>query len=141
MKRKISILTLALLFFTATTGMPITLHICKMMDMTTAEACELHKAKIVKHACCEDEESDYPVKFTSANLPCCQSEFVYNKIKDDFLSFKTETPNNPVLLNFVAETINYQDVSLNLNSSSFYSDTSPPLNSNPIYLSKSQLLI
>ena len=87
MKRKISILTLAFLFFAATTGVPVTLHICKIMGTTSSEFCEMHKAKVVKHSCCEDEQPVYPVNITSDNS-CCQTEFVYNKVKDDFLSVK-----------------------------------------------------
>jgi len=140
MKRKISILTLAFLFFAATSGMPITLHICKMMDMTSSEVCEMHKAKVVKHSCC-DEESDYPVKLTSQNLPCCETEFVYNKVNDDFLFFNSETANVQLFAISFAEVTNWHDVLFDLNSNSFYTDTSPPLNSNPIYLNISQLLI
>ena len=140
MKRKISILTLAFLFFAATTGVPITLHICKIMGTTSSEFCEMHKANVVKHSCCKDEQPVYPVNITSDNS-CCQTELVYNKVKDDFVSVKTETTNVLVFTTLFVETINQQSSLIDSNSNSFYTDTSPPLNSNPIYLNTSQLLI
>ena len=141
MKRKISILSLTFLFFAATTGLPVTLHVCKMMNIVSSEACEMHKAKEVKNSCCEEVQSDYPVKLTS-DQSCCYTELINNKVKDDFLSFKTETTNNPVLIAFTAETINQLGIISTSNSSLFYSDTSPPfLSNNHIYINISLLLI
>jgi hypothetical protein len=141
MIRKISILALAFVFFGATTGMPVALHICKIMGTTSSAACKMYEAKVIKHSCCKDEQSDNPVKVTSANLPCCQTELVYNKVKDDFLFVKTETTNVLVFSSLFVETINQQSSLSNLNANPFYTDTSPPLNSNHIYLNISQLLI
>ena len=141
MKRKISILTLAFLFFAATTGVPITLHICKIMGTTSSEFCEMHKANVVKHSCCEDEQPVYPVNITSDNS-CCQTELVYNKVKDDFVSNKpnvnifssSENLFQPVTLTTLSTDFSFDEL--------FYCDSSPPFLINPeLHITNSILLI
>ncbi len=142
MKRKISILTLTFLFFAATTGLPVTVHFCKMMESASLEACEMHEVKVEKSSCCESEAPEYPVKLTSEIPACCQSEFIYNKVKDDFLFNKTNENLKVSSENLVYIVVVIPEM-LNVNiKNSLNNDSSPPFLINPdIYISNSVLLI
>jgi hypothetical protein len=57
MKKKISILTLVFVFLVSTTGMPLIIHYCKMMETASLQACEMHTKEVKKSSCCESELS------------------------------------------------------------------------------------
>jgi len=134
MKRKISILTLALLFFTANTALPFTLHICQMMDMT--ETCSHMIPK--KDLCCEEEiESD--VFLAKAYDQCCLSKIIDPSLKENYIGSKTGLAQK---IEFVILHINTNTFLLNFTVSNIYSDISPPpISTNNIYLINSNLLI
>lgn len=142
MKRKVSILTLAFLFFTATTGLPVTLHYCKMMESASYEVCEMHKPVKIENSCCEKAASEYPVKLTSENSFCCQTEVVYNKVNDLFLTSKTEN-NSSSSFEILYQPIVSLSVELQISvAGSFYNDSSPPFLINPdLHITNSVLLI
>ncbi len=135
MKKRISILTLALLFFASTTGLPLVLHYCEMMESVSLEICEMHK----QSSCC-GEESNANVYITSGYDPCCSTKLVDSSVKDNFVISKIEqTQKNllPVIL-----IINQTDIYSFASFNKFYNDTSPPLlTDNHLYLTNSILLI
>jgi len=144
MKKRISILTLTLLFLVSTTGLPITYHLCKMMEQKSLSECEMCMVDEVKaeSTCCSEESSDYLVTLSSENPICCQSEFVYNKIEDDFILSKTDVQlilTSEVIPQVVEVIPHSFDFSSEV---SFYCDSSPPFLINPqIHITNSVLLI
>jgi hypothetical protein len=144
MKKKIFILTLTVLFLVSTTGLPVSYHLCKMMQEKSLSECEVCKAEIekIEPSCCGKETSQYPVKISSENPVCCQEEFVYNKVDDEFVNNKTE-------VNFFSSSENLFQSIIIISPSfdfsieeSFYCDSSPPFLINPeIHITNSVLLI
>ena len=137
MKRKISILTLTVLFFASTTGLPITVHLCEMMKTAEAGQCPMHKPI----ASCCDESNDSKVFFSSSIPVCCEMKTIDNSIVDKYLSqkteFKSDFTSNPLILN--SDLFIYESFA---NKYLGYTDTSPPsLNNNHLYLTFSSLLI
>ncbi|MCW8803411.1 MAG: hypothetical protein OQK57_03350 [Ignavibacteriaceae bacterium] len=143
-KKRILILTLTFLFLVSTTGLPITYHLCQMMDKKSLSECEMCMADEVKaeSSCCSEEFSDYLVTLSSENPICCQDEFVYNKIEDDFILSKTDVQlilTSEVLPQVIAVILHSVDFSF---EGSFYCDSSPPFLINPeIHITNSVLLI
>ena len=141
MKRKLSILTLAFLFFTATTGLPVTLHYCNMMESASMVVCEMHKIEVEK-SCCESEMSDSPLKITSDTSPCCQNKLIYNKIDDEFLFSKSNVSffsSSEILLQQIAIITNADNFNF---TEPFYNDSSPPFLIDPdLHITNSVFLI
>lgn len=138
-KKRIYILTLTLVFLVSTTGMPIIIHYCKMMESASLQACEMHSQEIKKSNCCETEnQSSAPAKssFSKAIDECCKDFVVDLSVKDTFVSSKTEF-NIPLYLYILVESDLTSHFQTNLKL-----DISPPqLVSNKIYLTNSILLI
>jgi len=144
MKKKIFILTLTTLFLVSTTGLPVSYHLCQMMEQKSISECEVCKYEMNKivMSCCTEETDEYPVKIISENPVCCQTQFVYNKVEDEFLYNKTDvnffsTSYNPFqLLVLIAPIIDFSS------SESFYCDSSPPfLINSELHITNSVLLI
>jgi hypothetical protein len=95
-KKRISILTLTILFLVSTTGLPIWSHYCEIMGKKSLNECE---ACIIetRSSCCSDELLNAKLKITSDNSSCCVDEFDYKKIEDDF--------SHVLNTNFTASTI------------------------------------
>jgi hypothetical protein len=143
MKKRIFILTLSLLFLVSTTGLPVTYHLCQMMQEKSLSECEMCSTEVEKivTSCCAEETSDYQVSISSENPVCCQSEFVYNKVEDQFVNIKIE-------IDFYSLQNLVQPVALISSQSefypieSFYTDSSPPfLINSEIHITNSVLLI
>ena len=134
MKRKFSILTLALLFFTANTALPFTMHICQMKDMKDACAHMIPK----KDSCCE-EENEGEAYLSKAYDQCCLSKIIDPSLKENYIGSKTGLAQK---IEFVILHINANTSLLNFTVSNIYSDISPPpISTNNIYLINSNLLI
>jgi len=139
MKKKISILTLAFLFFASTTGLPLVLHYCKMMESVTFEVCEMHQGEVIKTSCCE-ADNKAEVYFTNGYDPCCSTKLVDSSVKDNFVISKTDLVTKVQLpvITFINLNLDLQDFT----SNNFSTDTSPPpLIDNHLYLTNSTLLI
>jgi hypothetical protein len=143
-KKRILILTLTLLFLVSTTGLPVTYHLCEMMKEKTLSKCEvcLTEMKKVETSCCNEEKNEEQITISSVNPICCQDEFVYNKIEDEFISGKSE------ITLFLSSENSFQPIALipptfDFSSEvSFYCDSSPPFLINPeIHITNSVLLI
>lgn len=92
MKKKISILTLTILFVVSTTGMPIWSHYCEMMGKKSLSECQAcAEEKQETFSCCSMEESDFEIQLKAKESNCCIDEFDYKKIEDDF--FQSITSN------------------------------------------------
>jgi hypothetical protein len=85
MKKKISILTLTILFVVSTTGMPIWSHYCEMMGKKSLSECQAcAEEKEETFSCCSMEESDFEIQLKARESNCCIDEFDYKKIEDNF---------------------------------------------------------
>jgi hypothetical protein len=136
MKKKISILTLAIVFLASTTGMLFTMHYCKMMELASFESCEVCVQESEKTSCCEENAGGS--YFTSESGGCCNDLLVDNSIKENFISSKNELVSSVNLLSIIpGETVlnTNQYVSSNINFSP------PKVPGNKIYLNNSILLI
>ena len=92
MKKKISILTLTILFVVSTTGMPIWSHYCEMMGKKSLSECQAcAEEKEETFSCCSMEESDFEIQLKAEESNCCIDEFDYKKIEDNF--FQSITSN------------------------------------------------
>lgn len=76
---------LILLFLFSTTGMPVVLHHCNTMQVTSFTACEMHSVKPEEKSCCE-EEDPAQLFITDQNDVCCTDYLVDESIKETFLT-------------------------------------------------------
>ena len=142
MNKKIYISLLSLVFFLSTTSLPMTIHLCKMMNTTDTKACAMCTSAPVKKSCCEtDVKGDVSIKRDNSS-DCCSTQLIDATVKDNFLSSKTENQDlNPVKFAPViilpvefftcSKLFSYIDI-----------DTSPPnLQTNKLYLINSIFLI
>lgn len=142
--KRLLILTLTFTFLVSTTGLPVTYHICQMMQEKSLSECQMCTTdeEVIPSSCCDEATTDFTVTIISANPVCCQSEFVYNKVEDEFVCSKSESnffSSNEVLLQPIV-LIHYSiDSSI---FEKFYSDTSPPfLINSDLHITNSVLLI
>jgi len=114
-----------------------------MMQKKSLNGCEVcAEEKEEVSSCCLEEVSEDNVKFSSDRPVCCQDEFVYNKVEDEFLINKSD------IISFISTQNLFQSVTLIPSTTffsieaSFYCDSSPPFLINPeLYISNSILLI
>jgi hypothetical protein len=141
MKKRILISALSILFLVSTTGLPVTINLCKMAEgMETAE-CAMHH-KPVKSHCCAEETLEHPITISYDMPDCCRVEFIYNKVKDDFIYNKSEL-NNLSSSEYFCQAIVLLTPSDNyINNISFACDSSPPFLINPeLHITNSIFLI
>jgi hypothetical protein len=115
-----------------------------MMEEKSLSECEVCKIEMekVETSCCSEKTTEYPVKISSENPFCCQEEFVYNKVDDEFVNNKTE-------VNFFSSSENLLQSIILISPSfdfsieeSFYCDSSPPfLINSELHITNSVLLI
>ena len=143
-KKKIFILTLTFVFLVSTTGLPVSYHLCKMMQEKSLSECEMCKAEMekIESSCCSKVTSDYSVIIKSEKSACCQDEFVYKKVEDEFVTNKSDVSS------FSSSEIFIQPIVLIPYTFDFsikefiYCDTSPPFLINPeLHITNSVLLI
>lgn len=144
MKKKIYILSLTFLFLISTTGVPVTFHLCKMMQEKSFSECEICSSNLNEKftSCCAIDDNQNLISISLDKSSCCQSEFVYNKVEDNFLSNKTEA-NNYFSFDNLFQQISLLQPTIDFQSrNSFYCDSSPPfLINSDIYIINLALLI
>ena len=144
MFRKIYISTFLLTFFISTTGLPLTLHICKMMEMEMITECSMCETEEVEMnmPCCSDDMEDKKYIITDFNDPCCELTIVDKKLSDKFFFSKPNVKEEFSLVSILLVD-NYSDQNNFSSHSSVRSITeSPPdLLTNNLYLNLSVLLI
>jgi len=112
MKKKISILTLTILFVVSTTGMPIWSHYCEMMGKKSLSECQAcAEEKEETFSCCSMEESDFEIQLKAEESNCCFDEFDYKKIEDNFFQSITSNliPITSVITELHLSTIDFQN--------------------------------
>ena len=112
MKKKISILTLTILFVVSTTGMPIWSHYCEMMGKKSLSECQAcAEEKEETFSCCSMEESDFEIQLKAEESNCCFDEFDYKKIEDNFFQSITSNliPITSVITELHLSTLDYQN--------------------------------
>ncbi len=132
---------LILILLVSTTGLTITWHLCKTLNVINTEACGMEDLEPTKMSsvCCEKDEAEVTI---SGYMPvCCEIEIVENKVSDQFLFVNIETNKNT---NFTVILIS-TNIHLDSNPLDHFQhnlhNTSPPHLDNDIYIQNSVLLI
>lgn len=144
MFRKSKIVSLILLFFISTTGLPIWSHYCEMMEKKSSDECDMCKAEIGKaeSSCCAEEKSQNSVLIKSQIPDCCQNEFLYHKVEDEFLTNKIDAKLFVTSEHSIITTISPEDFAQIMFSQKYLISSSPPkFLTSDIYLNNSVLLI
>ena len=140
MNKRILIPIFTLLFLVSTTGLPVTINLCKMAA-EDADQCTMHQ-KPVRSMCCMEETSDNTLKIASTTPNCCQVSFVYNKVESEFVNDKTENNFYSSFQSFIIQVSIVSDELEIMSNESFYTDSSPPFLIDPqIHITNSTLLI
>ncbi|MCL6493632.1 MAG: hypothetical protein K6T54_02505 [Ignavibacterium sp.] len=147
-KKKIKIFSLVILILLATTGVPLSYHLCDAMGKVSSDECEIvcnncnQQVEEIVSCCSIDEEIAGSVFISSSKSNCCEDEFVFNKLDDEFIFNKSESSNTSFTKNIFTPN------SLETNFNNFFykgifsADNSPPLKSKvDIHLYNSVLLI
>ena len=141
MLRKFYTYGLILILLVSTTGLTITWHLCKTLNVINTEACGMEDLAPTKMSsgCCEKDEAEVAI---SGYMPvCCEIEMVENKVSDQFLFVNIETNKNT---NFTVILIS-TNIHLDSNPLDHFQhnlhNTSPPHLDNDIYIQNSVLLI
>jgi hypothetical protein len=144
MKKRIFILTFIFSFLVSTTGLPMTYHICHLLGKTSISTCDICNVDSGSKDpdCCSNDHPDSNAKISFAKSECCQTEFVYNKVNDEFIFNKTDKIN--FTFSLLVPYLSTDIIPSNnvFQKTNLISDTSPPfLIDSSIYLSNSILLI
>lgn len=129
MIKKPIILLFALFFLLSNTGLPLTIHFCKMQNVSKKKcsSCNMH------------QEDSKQVQISKITGKCCQTSVIKSNIKDNYLSSKVSDDSKcftSVLI--CSQQINFQSYLKDIPKK----DTSPPLISpGNLYLFNSILLI
>ncbi len=138
MKKKISVISIILLFFVSTTGLPLVVNFCSLMDTPEADMCEMHS----EHKTCEYEAHKLSLNTEFNKDDCCKTEIIDKSIYDKYLQVNVQKPN----LNQNIIAVIHDDIPTNndlvISPIKYFNGTSPPiLLNNHIYLNNSALLI
>ena len=139
MFRKTKIFSFLLLFVVSTTGLPFTINLCKMAS-SEREQCTMHQEPVSSN-CCSEETSDSRPSISFDKSSCCQIEFVYKKVEDQYLLNKTnlDFSDDENILQAVEIVPLLTEISNNV---SYFNDSSPPFLIDPdLYITNSILLI
>ncbi len=146
MIKKVSILTLLLLFFVSTSGLPLTIHFCSMEKTEKVEIqqkcnCRDNRSNHMHKACPLSKIQNNTKDLTIKSQNCCESETALKYIKDSFLNnnknIQKEVSANKIIVSIIPTTEILQPTTFYT-----YTDTSPPpLTSNQLYIYNSVLLI
>lgn len=141
MLKKIIVISFNLIFLVATTGLPLSVHLCKIMKNGSMQSCSMKHNENMHHcrSICEDENDFIQQKIAKAD--CCEIIPFETVVTDKFVSFKTELNHDLNLIAFVNFTEIEKTDSQNA-VANFLNDPSPPSqDNNHIYLDNSILLI
>jgi hypothetical protein len=144
MFRKIYILSFVLTFFISTTGLPLTLHICKMMEMENIAECSMCESSKTETQipCCSEEMEDEINVITDFTDPCCELTIIDKKLSDKFFFSAHSSKEEFILVSIlVADIYDNQNIFSISISNSLISESPPGLLTNHLYLNHSVLLI
>jgi len=144
MKKKIFILSFILSFLISTTGLPVTYHLCNMINQKSLDDCKICKneSENLTNSYCSMNLDDGVLTISKDNSSCCQTEFVFNKVEDEFLI-------NKIDINFysesqiISQSVTLIPISFEISKSlTFQCDSSPPfLIKSELHISNSVFLI
>lgn len=144
-RKKIEIFSITAIIIIATTGLPLSYHSCEMSGSKSFESCDICSNEIAESEevfCCNSNNSDESSTAFVSNQSCCQTEFVLNKVNDEFLlNISEATKHQFSLIDFpiIVEEINSLQ---SKNQNQFYCDSSPPFLIDPeLHITNSVLLI
>lgn len=144
MKKRISISVLTLLFLVSTIGMPVSYHLCKMMDTKSLSECERCKNEMeeIESSCCSRGTFDNKFIIGSETTICCHTEFVYNKVEDEFVNIKSDIDSFSSTQNLSQSVTLIPAATAFSLEVAFYCDSSPPFLINPeLHITNSIFLI
>jgi hypothetical protein len=134
MTKRIIILSFCMLFLVSTTGLPLTIHFCKMKNSVSVNS----KCGMCMGGC-QHEKSAQGVSLHKAMSQCCHTEIFDKNVKDNFLSIDTDVNNHSLSVVVICPV---ECSFSSFNSTIQFTDTSPPrLVTNNLYLFNSILLI
>lgn len=84
-----------LVFLVSNTGLPLSLHLCRMMNSVSTEACDMCSNINDKNDCCSNDQGEITI---SGYFNCCQTKMAAEPIKEKFISAKDDLQNNIPLL-------------------------------------------
>ena len=141
MLRKIFTYGLILTLLVSITGLSITWHFCKTLNVVNTEDCGMEDMATSKMSggCCENDESTVTI---SGYMPvCCEIEVVENKISDQFLFVNYETnKNNTLSVILISTTVQLDSNPLEHSEYNLH-NTSPPHLDNDLYIQNSIFII
>ena len=143
-KKRFFILSFIFSFLVSTTGLPMTYHFCHLIGKTSLTLCDVCNADINVNDsdCCSDGHSDSAAKVSLNKSECCQTEFVYHKLQDEFVFDKTDKINYSFSIVTITLPSNLFEPNNVYSKNIIISDSSPPfLIDSSLYLANSVLLI
>jgi hypothetical protein len=84
--RKIFSFFFLLIFLVSNTGLPLSLHLCQMMNEVSVDACEMCSTQKEEKSCCSDDTAAEEI--TSVKTSCCETIIAAEPIKDSYISAK-----------------------------------------------------
>ncbi|MFO7445790.1 MAG: hypothetical protein R6W90_05455 [Ignavibacteriaceae bacterium] len=133
--KKIHILILTFVFFLSTTSLPVSLHMCKMMEDVSSEKCGMCDSGMGAN-----ENKDTAHFKNGFSSPCCSTQLIDTSVKDNFLNKSTSQDFNPVKILSIIPAEEISDIT-NIASYTDEDTLPPPLQSNVLYLFNSTFLI
>lgn len=141
-RKKYIIFFFTLVFGLSSTGLPLSVHYCEMMNSVSSEECSMC-VEVIKpevYSCCSMEIPGLKL-IDQKNGGCCETKIVDASVKDKYIYTKVdkkEELNSIILLPQLNHSICFSDSKEVI----FYLDTSPPhLISNNLYIANSIFLI
>jgi hypothetical protein len=135
MKKKITVISLILLFVISTIGLPLSINICTMLGTSQINLCKMNSG-------CENEPCQGSLNSGLTKEDCCKTELIDKSICDKYIQ---ENVQKPIQVQNILLILNPDipiENNLCLNSAKYFNDTSPPSSlNNHIYLNNSILLI
>jgi hypothetical protein len=114
------------------------------MGKTSLSICDVCDADIKMNDpdCCSDHNPNSKNNISIEKTECCQTEFVYNKLKDEFVFDKTDKINYSFSIVSITLLSNLFEPNNVYSKNIIISDSSPPfLIDSSLYLSNSVFLI
>lgn len=84
-----------LVFLISNTGLPLSLHLCRMMNSVSTESCDMCNNINDRNDYCSNNHSDITI---SGYSDCCQTKIAAEPINEKFISAKDDLPDNILLL-------------------------------------------
>jgi fibronectin type 3 domain-containing protein len=133
---KILITIFISVFILSSTGLPLSLHLCKMMESVSVESCQMCSVRITETCC----SSEYEVNFNSGTTSCCDTKIAAEPLEDDYVTVKVNLDNvTDYFVTYISLTELNSDN--NYHSDIFYGESPPGKYGHEIYLLNSTFLI